>query len=150
MLDNAKKRISIANDHAGFELKRILAEHLRSRGFTVFDHGADSIASVDYPDFAVLVVNSILHGESDYGILICGTGNGMAISANRYVGIRAAHCTNLYLAKMARQHNNANIITLGSRIAHIEDAIAMVDVFLSTTFIGGRHARRVDKLDRGH
>lgn len=141
--------IAIAADHAGVELKRLLRSDLEAAGFSVLDLGTDTIDSVDYPDFADSLAMAIADRRAARGVLICGTGIGMAIAANRHKGIRAALCHDAVSARLARQHNDANVLTLGARILGVEVARDCLRVFLETTFDGGeRHARRVKKMDR--
>ncbi|MEO8276128.1 MAG: ribose 5-phosphate isomerase B [Thermoanaerobaculia bacterium] len=140
-------RIAIGADHAGFSLKEHLRAQLLTAGHDVHDFGTDSEVSVDYPDFAARVAGAIASGAADSGVLVCGTGIGMAIAANRVHGVRAAACIDLYSARLSRQHNDANVLALGSRIVAAPLAEALVELFLSTPFEGGRHARRVAKLD---
>lgn len=142
------RRLSIGCDHAGFELKPAVVKHLESRGIDVLDMGTESTGSVDYPDYAAKVAESILRGDAEFGILLCGTGLGMAISANRYHGIRAVTVTEPYSAKMARAHNNANVLTMGSRVVGRDLALMIIDTFLDTPFEGGRHCGRIEKIDR--
>lgn len=139
-------KISIGADHAGFKLKEVIRKHLEQAGHTVTDRGAFSEASVDYPDFAHPVANDIESGSSDYGVLICGSANGISMAANKHAGIRAAICWKPEIAQLARQHNNANILSLPARFITDEDAKECADIFFSTTFEGGRHANRVDKI----
>ena len=143
-----KIKINIGSDHNGYKLKSFLIEYLKSKKYSVNDFGTNSDSvSVDYPDYANYVCESILSDyEVDYGILICGTGIGMSIAANRYSKIRAALCLNLDMARLARQHNNANILVLGAKILNEQDAVNILEKFLSTSFEGGRHSVRVDKL----
>lgn len=138
--------IVLASDHSGYLLKNKIIEHLSSKNLTVYNFGTDTSEMVDYPDYAKKVVDSILEGESQIGILICGTGIGMSIAANRSTKIRAALCTNLVMAEMARSHNDANILVLASKITSDDIAINMVDKFLNTKFEGGRHSVRISKL----
>lgn len=140
------KRISIGADHAGFPLKQILVDTFTTDGWEMIDRGTFSDESVDYPDFARLVADDVARGEARWGVLICGTGIGMSIAANKVKGIRAALCTNMFHAAMARKHNDANVLTLGARVTHAEDAIGIMSVFLETGFEGDRHKRRVDKI----
>lgn len=141
-------KIAIGADHAGFQLKKVLIDHLRSSGkeVTIDDFGPDSEQSVDYPDYAHPVASAVESGKYDFGILICGSGNGISMAANKHQGIRAAVSWNREVAALARQHNNANIISLPARFISNEEAIAAVDVFLATSFEGGRHANRVNKI----
>lgn len=138
--------IYIASDHAGVELKRQLIAHLQSKEFSISDEGTFSTDSVDYPDYAQKVANCIQTNPDSTGILICGTGIGMSISANRYPHIRAALCQSEIEAQLSRQHNNANVLCLGAHIITTKIAIACVDAFLSTSFEGGRHQSRVAKI----
>jgi ribose 5-phosphate isomerase B len=140
-------RIAIGADHAGFILKEHLRARLAEAGHELRDFGAHSAESVDYPDYAALVAGAVAGGSAERGILVCGSGIGMAIAANRVRGVRAAACIDLYSARLCRQHNDANVLALGSRIVAPPLAEALAEVFLTTTFEGGRHARRVAKLD---
>ncbi len=139
-------KIAIGGDHAGYELKEIVASHLQKKGFTLKDFGTNSPDSVDYPDFAHPVSSAVEASEFDLGILICGSANGVAITANKHQGIRAAICWTEELAALARQHNNANVLCLPARFISKELALKTVDTFLSTDFEGGRHANRVNKI----
>lgn len=139
-----KKRIAIGADHAGFDYKELLVKHLHHN--EVKDFGAYSADSVDYPDFAHPVAQAVESGEFDLGILICGSANGVAITANKHQGIRAALCWTKEIATLARQHNNANIVCIPARFTTPEQAIEIADTFLSTDFEGGRHQNRVDKI----
>jgi ribose 5-phosphate isomerase B len=138
--------ISIGNDHAGPDYKHAIVKHLETKGITVINHGTDAVDSVDYPDFAHKVATDVENGISDLGIIICGSGNGIAMSANKHQGIRAALCWTKEISALARQHNNANVISIPARYTSIQQAIEMVDTFLNTEFEGGRHATRVDKI----
>lgn len=140
-------RIAIGNDHAGPSLKKELISFLENEGHEVINFGTDGYESVDYPDFAKAVSNAILNKEADLGILICGTGIGISIAANKISGIRAAVVTNELCARLARQHNNANILALGARIVGLDLAKACVKEFLNAEFEGGRHLIRVNKLE---
>lgn len=140
------KKIAIGGDHAGFEYKAKLAEKLNSLGFEVKDFGPFSTASVDYPDYVHPLSTAIENGEYELGIVICGSGNGVAITANKHQGIRAALCWNEDLAALARQHNNANVLALPARFVTYELAEKMAEIFLKTEFEGGRHANRVNKI----
>jgi ribose 5-phosphate isomerase B len=140
-------KIAIGGDHAGFQYKEKLKIMLNENGYEVTDFGPDSEASCDYPDFAHPVAESIVSGQNELGILICGSGNGVCLTANKHAGIRAALCWNEELAALARQHNDANILCIPSRFVDLELAEKMTKVFLSTSFEGGRHQRRVDKID---
>ncbi|HPR62757.1 MAG TPA: ribose 5-phosphate isomerase B [Thermoanaerobaculia bacterium] len=139
--------IALAADHAGASLKDYLADLLRNKGYSVKDLGTDGAESVDYPDYASALAEGISRGRWNRGILVCGTGIGMSIRANRYPGVRAANCNDLYMVRLARQHNDANVLTLGARIVAAALAEEITELFLSTEFSGGRHARRVEKLD---
>ena len=139
-------RIALASDHAGFAYKERLRQLLQDAGHEVLDYGAYSEESSDYPDFAVPAAQAVARGEADYGILICGSGIGVSIVANKIPGVRAANCCTEEMARLGRQHNNANVLTFGARLVPFEEAWRMVQVFLSTPFEGGRHARRVDKI----
>ncbi len=138
--------LAIGCDHGGFELKNHIKEHLENRGIKFKDFGTFDEASCDYPDIAQAVCESIKNGESDKGILVCGTGIGMSISANKVKGIRAAHVTDVYSAKMTKMHNNSNVICLGGRVTGRELAFMIVDTWLDTEFAGGRHQARIDKI----
>ena len=140
-------KLVIGNDHAGVEFKKTILKHLESQGHEVINVGVDVVESVDYPDIAKEVSKKIVDNEAQFGILICGTGIGISIAANKVEGIRAALCHNEFTAKLCRQHNNANIIALGARVIGDELAKACVDVFLNTEFEGGRHANRVNKIE---
>ena len=139
-------KISIGGDHAGYELKKKVAAHLESRGVAVMDRGPFASDSVDYPDFVHPVCDDILNGTSDFGILICGSGNGVAMTANKYSGIRCGICWDKELASLTKQHNNANAIAIPARFIDDQTAIECVDAFLDSAFEGGRHQRRVDKI----
>lgn len=138
--------IAIASDHAGFPLKSDLAAHLREAGHEVLDLGTDGPSSVDYPDFAYEMARAIKDGRATRGVLICGTGLGISIAANRYPWVRAALCHDVTTARLSREHNDANVIALGGRLIGIELARECLDAFLATEFGGDRHARRVAKL----
>jgi ribose 5-phosphate isomerase B len=141
--------IAIGADHAGFQLKSALINYLKSLGHNVEDFGAFSEQSVDYPDFAHPVANAVEEGKVKFGILICGSANGISMAANKHKGIRAAIAWKREVAEMARLHNDANILSLPARFISEEEAKACVDVFLATAFEGGRHANRVDKIAAG-
>ena len=147
-LSSSRPRVAAAADHGGFELKQALVEALRRRGCGVLDLGAHSPDSVDYPALGEAVARALLDGRADLGVLACGTGIGMGIAANRRRGVRAAVCHNAETARLARAHNDANILVLGGRIVDAPTALACLDAFLQTPFEGGRHARRVAQLDR--
>ena len=139
-------KISIGNDHAGPKYKKAIVDHLEKKGHLIVNHGTNSEGKVDYPDLVHPVADDITKGTSKLGVIICGSGNGAAMTANKHQGIRAALCWNKELAKLARQHNDANIISLPSRFVSIEEAIEMVDIFINTNFDGGRHQSRIDKI----
>ncbi|HEY0042812.1 MAG TPA: ribose 5-phosphate isomerase B [Flavisolibacter sp.] len=143
---DSAKPIAIGSDHAGYEYKTMIIEMLQGRGLQVTDFGTNSPDSVDYPDFAHPVSSAVENGEAAVGILVCGSANGVAITANKHQGIRAAICWNNEVAGLARQHNNANIICLPARFVSPPMAEEMVNVFLSTAFEGGRHQNRVAKI----
>ncbi len=138
--------IAIAADHAGFELKTALAEELARRGFDVLDLGTDGPASVDYPDFADKLARALAEGRARRGLLVCGTGIGIAIAANRHRHVRAAVCGGSTEARLARRHNDANVLALGARVVGPEVALDCLATFLDTPFDGGRHQRRVAKM----
>jgi len=138
--------IAIGADHAGFELKEILKAWLQKNGFITKDFGTHSTESADYPDFAHPVSLAVENKEFDLGLLVCGSANGVAITANKHQGIRAAICWNEELAALSRQHNNANVLCLPARFISSELAEKILDRFLNSSFEGGRHARRVDKM----
>lgn len=138
--------IAIAADHAGLEMKSMLADELRQNGFTVLDLGTNSSQSVDYPDFADALAKAIKAGQAGRGVLVCGTGIGISIAANRHKGIRAALCHDATDARLAREHNDANVLVLGGRTTGMENAKDCLKTFLATPFSGGRHVRRVEKL----
>ncbi len=139
-------KIALGADHAGFELKEKIKQHLQQRQLEIQDEGTASTESVDYPDFARKVGHDVSERRADLGILVCGSGIGMAISANKVPGVRAANVSSEYEAQMSREHNNANVLALGSRILKDEDAFKIVDKWLATEFAGGRHERRVEKI----
>lgn len=142
------KKIILAADHAGYEYKDELIKYLSGKGYTCADLGTNAPDSVDYPTFACKLCDRLLSSKEDEcGILICGTGIGMSIAANRHKGIRAALCTSVDMARLCREHNNANVLCLGARTSSLEDIKAMADAYLETEFLGGRHNRRVDMLD---
>jgi ribose 5-phosphate isomerase B len=141
-------QLVIASDHGGYELKARLVEAYQDRGLRFIDVGCSSTDSVDYPDYAQLAIEEIAAGRCDRGILICGTGIGMSIVANRHMIIRAANCYDEHSARMSREHNNANILCLGARVLSFEEATAIVDVWLQTEFEGGRHQQRINKFSR--
>ncbi len=142
-------KIAIGSDHAGFKLKEKIKSYLQSKGFIIQDFGAYSEERADYPDFAHPVAISVEKKENDFGLLMCGTGNGINMAANKHKGIRAALCWNEEIATLARQHNDANILTLPARCITEEEAIKCVDAFFSASFEGGRHTNRVKKISEG-
>jgi ribose 5-phosphate isomerase B len=139
-------KIAIGSDHAGFDYKEHLRQKFTEQGFEVTDFGAYSTDSADYPDFAHPVAQSVEDGKTVFGILICGSGNGVCITANKHKGVRAALCWNDDLAALSRQHNNANVICIPARFVDLETAVSMAQTFLRTEFEGGRHQRRVEKI----
>ena len=140
------KKISISSDHAGFKLKETIKENLKKKKINIVDLGPKTDTSVDYPDFAKKVARNIALKKSNMGILVCGSGTGMAMSANKFKKIRAAVCYNIDSTRLSRKHNNANIIALGSRLTKKSTALKLVNIFLSTKFEGGRHLRRTKKI----
>lgn len=138
--------IAIGADHGGFELKEHIVKYLTDKGLNVKDFGTYSEASVDYPDCAAPVCKAVQDGTAECGILICGTGIGISMAANKYKGIRAALCGDVYSAKMTKQHNNSNIICMGGRVIGRELAFMIVDAWLEAEFEGGRHQKRIDKI----
>jgi ribose 5-phosphate isomerase B len=142
-------KIAIASDHAGFRYKGLLAEHLRQLGHSVVDFGTTSAEPVDYPDFVHPAAAAVASGECERGIVLGGSGNGEAMSANRHRGVRCALCYSEETARLARLHNDANMISLGERMISEELALRIVDIWLHTGFEGGRHVRRIEKLDEG-
>ena len=139
-------KIAIASDHAGFRLKNILKNHFTDHEF--IDVGTHSEESSDYPDYAVLASEKVVSGDADAGIIICGTGIGISIAANKVKGIRAALCFNEFMAEMSRRHNNANVLALGARVIGDDLAVRITDVWLKTSFEGGRHEKRVQKIGK--
>lgn len=140
-------RIVIGSDHAGYELKLKVIEHLENLGISVTDVGTDSTESCDYPVFADALCKKIQLGEFERGILVCGTGIGMSIAANKHAGIRAACCSDTYSARLTREHNDANVLCFGARVIGEGLACDLADIFVSTEYMGGKHARRVQMLD---
>ena len=139
-------RISIGNDHAGVEYKNYIREYLLVKNIEVNNYGTDSLESVDYPDFAHPVSNDVNKKKSDLGILICGSGNGVCMTANKYKNVRAALCWNKELAILSKRHNNANIVCIPARFTEKEEALEIIKKFISEEFEGGRHERRVNKI----
>ena len=145
-LNKIFKTVCIASDHAGFNLKEVIKNHLINKKVSIFDMGPYNNKSVDYPDYAKKLGNRVRLKKSAVGILVCGSGTGMAISANKIKSIRAAVCYNIKSTRLSRQHNNANIIALGSRLTKKNLSLKLVEIFFNTKFEGGRHLRRVKKI----
>lgn len=141
------KSLGLACDHAGLQLKQVLAAELAKRGFVVRDFGTTTTDSCDYPDFAHTVARAVESGEIERAILVCGTGVGMSIAANRHPGVRAVACSEALSAQMFRQHNDANVLCIGARVVGAGTALHIMDAFLNTAFEGGRHASRVTKIN---
>ena len=139
-------KIALGCDHGGLEHKNAISEHLKERGFEVVDFGIYEQKSIDYPEIAEKVANCIASGEAERGILVCGTGIGMSLAANKVKGIRAAACSEHFSAKYTRLHNNSNILCLGGRVIGVGTALELADLFVDTEFEGGRHQRRVDMI----
>jgi ribose 5-phosphate isomerase B len=142
----AQKPIGVASDHAGLELKKVLLAELARRGLGVRDFGTDSAESCDYPDFAHTLAKALANQEIERGLLVCGTGVGMSISANRHPVVRAVVCSEPLSARMARKHNDANVLCMGARVVGSDTALDILEAFLESEFEGGRHARRVAKI----
>ena len=140
-------RIAIGCDHGGYELKEQLRRYLQNNGHEVIDCGTDSVESVHYPVFAKIVAKKVLNGEAERGIVVCTTGEGVAITANRFKGVRCGIAYNDEVARLMRAHNNANVIAFGARFISLEDAIKRVEIFLNTNFEGGRHQTRIEMID---
>lgn len=138
--------ISIGNDHAGTDYKKAIVKQLEAKGFTINNYGTDSFDSVDYPDFAHKVSKDVDAKKVDFGILICGSANGVAMTANKYANVRAGLCWTKEIVELIRQHNNANILCIPARFTSIPQALAMVETFFNTEFEGGRHQNRIDKI----
>ncbi|WP_310558503.1 ribose 5-phosphate isomerase B [Flavobacterium sp.] len=139
-------KISIGNDHAGPEYKKAIVQYLESKGHEVTNYGTDSDASVDYPDFGHPVATDVSDGNADYGIVICGSGNGIAMTVNKHPKVRAGLCWTKEIAYLTRLHNNANVLSIPARYTSIQQAVEIVETFLTTEFEGGRHQTRVDKI----
>ena len=139
-------KIAIGNDHAGPEYKAAIVEMLKEQGFDVTNYGTDTTDSVDYPDFGHQVAQDVQDGKVDFGIVICGSGNGIAMTANKHQGVRCALCWTKEIAELARLHNDANVVSIPARFTAIPQAVAIVEAFLKTKFEGGRHANRVSKI----
>ena len=142
-------KVVIGCDHGGFELKEVLSAHLKDKGFDVVDVGTYDTNSVDYPDIAQKACEEVTSGRCEWGVLICGTGIGISIAANRYHGIRAALLYDDFVAEMAKKHNNANVIVFGGRTMKTQDVIRRIDIFNQNEFEGGRHIRRIEKIEEG-
>jgi ribose 5-phosphate isomerase B len=140
------KPVAIGSDHAGYEYKTVIVGLLEAKGFEIKDFGTYSKDSVDYPDFAHPVASAVENGDAGCGVLICGSGNGVAITANKHQGVRAAICWMTDIARLAREHNNANLICIPARFVSTPQAEEMVNIFLNTAFEGGRHEKRVEKI----
>ena len=140
-------KIAIGNDHAGPAYKKAVVKHLEAKGIEVINYGTDTFDSVDYPDFIHPVASDVSEGKVDFGIIICGSGNGANMTANKHAKVRSALCWNKEIVALARQHNNANILSIPARYTALEQVIEMVDVFLNTEFEGGRHENRINKID---
>lgn len=139
-------KISIGNDHAGPDYKKAIVAMLISKGYEIKNHGTDFVDSVDYPEFGHAVAKDVAEGKSDFGIIICGSGNGIAMTANKHQNVRAALCWMKEIAVLARQHNDANVISIPARYTSIQQAVEMAEAFLTTKFEGGRHQTRVNKI----
>ncbi|GAA0872728.1 ribose 5-phosphate isomerase B [Gangjinia marincola] len=139
-------KIAIGNDHAGTSYKHAIVDYLKSNGFSVINHGTDKENSVDYPDFIHPVAKDVENKEVDFGIIICGSGNGASMTANKHQGVRSALCWTKEIVALAREHNDANILSIPARFTSQPQAVEMVKTFLNTTFEGGRHQRRVEKI----
>ncbi|WP_366185730.1 ribose 5-phosphate isomerase B [Flavobacterium ovatum] len=139
-------KISIGNDHAGPEYKKAIVKMLEAKGYVVTNYGTDTFDSVDYPDFAHPVATDVETGKADFGIVICGSGNGIAMTVNKHAGVRAGLCWTKEIAYLTRLHNDANVVSIPARFTSIEQALEIVDTFLNTAFEGGRHQNRVNKI----
>lgn len=140
-------KLAVGSDHGGFNFKQLIKTHLTDAGHEVVDFGPEKQECCDYPEFGLKVARSVAAEEFDQGILICGTGLGMSMTANRVKGVRAALCSNEFMARMARNHNNANVLVLGERVIGSDLALSIVDAYLNADFEGGRHQRRIDLFD---
>ena len=141
-------KVSIGNDHAGTQHKFKIVDYLNKKEFKVINHGTDLEESVDYPDFIHPVAEDVKNHKSEIGIIICGSGNGASMSANKHKGVRSALCWNNEICKLSREHNNANILSIPARYVSIEQAIEMIETFINTPFEGGRHQTRVEKINK--
>ncbi len=146
MTTKTARRIALGADHAGYQVKERIKEFLQKSNYEVIDFGTHSAESVDYPDYAVRVAQSVASAEAERGVLVCGTGIGTAMTANKIPGIRAANCNDTYTARMATEHNNANVLAVGARVVDANHAVAIVKEWLHARFQGGRHQRRLDKI----
>lgn len=140
------KKVAFASDHAGYELKKVIEDYMKEKGYEIDDYGTYSLDSCDYPDFAHPAADAVESGSCDFGIGMCGSGNGMQMTLNKHQGVRAALCWLPELGALAKQHNNANFLVLPARFISTEEALAIVDAYLNTEFEGGRHCRRVEKI----
>ena len=138
--------VGMASDHAGFELKTALKEYLSAKGYEVLDYGTDSGESVDYPDFAHPLANAVEQGTVSFGIAICGTGNGVCMTANKHHGVRGALCWMPEIAALAKQHNNANVLAMPARFISVDQAKKILEAYMNASFEGGRHRRRINKI----
>lgn len=143
-------KIALGADHGGYELKNQIKKHLEAKGYEILDLGTNSSDSVDYPEYGRAVGEAVTNCEAKFGIVVCGTGIGISIAANKVKGVRAALCTNTSMARLTREHNDANVLAIGARMVGDVLALEMVDTFLGTEFEGGRHANRVAKIEPGH
>lgn len=141
-------KVAVAADHAGFEYKEKAKEYLKSQGYEVVDFGTNSTDRVDYPDFGHKAAEAIANGEAERGVFVCGSGIGIAIVANRHKGVRAVDATSEEMAKLSREHNDANVLAFGERLISWEEAKKIIDVFFATPFAGGRHTGRIEKIDK--
>lgn len=139
-------KIAIGNDHAGTDYKKLVIDFLKQKGIEVTNYGTDTVESVDYPDFVHPVANDVENKKVDFGIIICGSGNGANMTANKHQGVRSALCWNGEIAKLSREHNNANVLSIPARFVSVPQAVEMVKIFLETEFEGGRHQNRIDKI----
>ena len=139
-------KVGVGSDHGGFELKEEVKKHLEKKGIEFVDYGTYSEESVDYPDYGKKVGEAVVSGDCDKGIVVCGTGIGISIAANKVKGVRCALCSESYSARMTRKHNDSNVLAMGGRVLGVELALDIVDTWLNTEFEGGRHAKRVDKI----
>jgi len=146
MADKGLRRVAVGADHAGYPIKDRIKDLLQKKGYEVIDFGAHSAESVDYPDYAKQVAQCVAQAQCERGVLVCGTGLGMAIAANKIQGIRAATCNDTYTARMAAEHTDANVLCVGARVVDADHAVAIVEEWLKGKFGGGRHQRRIDKI----